>query len=99
MQTITFNYLYRDRSNYKNFGSVDFSNPKEIPIAEIEATITSNLTDSEFFVAEDWGMPTLYFDEWTEDDHNWHEFLNIEVKENEDMSLSITQLLNRIIVK
>jgi hypothetical protein len=99
MQTITFNYLYRDSSNYKNFGSVDFSNPDKLSIEEIEAIIKLKLIDGEFFVAEDWGLPTLYFDEWTEDDHNWHEFLNIEVKESEDKNLPITELLNRITPK
>jgi len=99
MQTITLNYLYRDSSNYKNFGSLDFYNPDEMLIEEIEAIIRSRLIDGEYFVAENWGLPTLYFDEWTEDDHNWHEFINIEVKENVNESLPIRQLLNRITPK
>lgn len=99
MQTITFNYLYRDSSNYKNFGSIGFTNPSNIPIQEIEAIIKSRLIDGEFFVAEDWGLPSLYFDEWTEDDHKWHEYLNIEINESADESLPISTFLNRIIAK
>ncbi|WP_116790243.1 hypothetical protein [Flavobacterium psychrotrophum] len=93
MQAITLNYLYRDSSNYKNFGSVNFSNPTNISIEEIETAIQSNLIDGEYFVAEDWGLPTLYFDEWTEDDHYWHEFLNIEITEIQDEFISISLFL------
>ena len=96
MQSIIFNYLYRDSSNYKNFGCVDFSNPDNIPIEKIEAAIQSNLIDGEFFVAEDWGLPTLYFEDWTEDDHKWHEFTNIELKESTKELISISDFLNRI---
>lgn len=99
MQTITLNYLYRDSSNYKNFGSANFSNPDNIPIEEIEIIIRLNLIDGENFIAEDWGLPTLYFDEWTDDDHNWHEFFGIEVMESQDENVSINEFLNRITPK
>lgn len=75
---IKLNYLYRDNSNYKRFGNVVFSNPNNIPLESFKEKLLRNLIDGEFFIAEKLGLPTLFFDEPNEDDHQWHEFESIE---------------------
>jgi hypothetical protein len=60
---IRFEYLYRCAGNYKEWGEVLLSNPEHRPLDELEAEIRSNLIDGEFFIAEQIGIPTLYFDE------------------------------------
>lgn len=95
-QGVKFNYLYRDGSNYKNYGEVIFTNLTSIELDLIREIIVSNLIDGEFFVAKEWGLPELFFDSSNEDDHGWHEFHSIEVtKDNSDVG-SIEELLNRI---
>lgn len=32
LKLVRFNYLYRDGSNFKRWGSVDFSNPEQLTI-------------------------------------------------------------------
>ena len=74
---LVFDYLYRDASNYKAFGSVWLSGT----LTEAERTeLVECLDGSEFFVAEQIGVPPLYpalFEDGggpTEDDHAWHMF-------------------------
>jgi hypothetical protein len=74
---LVFDYLYRDASNYKAFGSVRLTGI----LTEAERTeLVECLDGSEFFVAEQIGVPPLYpalFEEGggpTEDDHAWHMF-------------------------
>ena len=92
---ILFEYLYRDAGNFKNWGEVIFSNKSNIPLAEIETEIRTNLIDGQFFVAEEVGVPTLYFDERTEDDHGWHEFDGVE-ETNRTGGIEITEFLNSL---
>jgi hypothetical protein len=83
---LKFNYLYRDAGNYKEWGSVVFSNPKQIDIKQIENQIKEKLIETDFFIAKDWGIPSLCFAEWDDDmDHIFHEFDSIELtSENPD---------------
>ena len=74
---LVFDYLYRDASNYKAFGSVWLTGT----LTEAERTeLVECLDGSEFFVAEQVGVPPLYrvlFEDGggpTEDDHAWHMF-------------------------
>ncbi|MFL9844177.1 hypothetical protein [Flavobacterium rhizosphaerae] len=99
MPNIKLNYLYRDASNYKQYGSVVFANTNNIAAKTINNIIKSNLIDGEFFVAEAWEIPVLYFDNIIDADHNWHEFQNIEVTAEMPYSnLEIENLLNKILV-
>jgi len=96
---IKFNYIYRDASNYKQYGSIFLSNPNNISVTLIENIIRKNLIDGEFFVANKWGVPPLFFDMKNEDDHEWHEFENIEITEEPPYSgLAIEDLLDRILL-
>ena len=74
---LVFDYLYRDASNYKAFGSVWLTGT----LTEAERTeLVDCLDGCEFFVAEQIGVPPLYpalFEDSggpTEDDHAWHMF-------------------------
>ena len=72
---LAFDYLYRDASNYKAFGTVWLSGS----LSETErAELVSCCDDGDFFIAEQVGVPALYgalFSDGggpTDDDHAWH---------------------------
>jgi hypothetical protein len=72
-------YLYRDYSNYKNWGEIIFENPENISIGTIENQIRECLIEGEWFYAHEWEIPDLHFKTWNiEDDHCWHEFADVE---------------------
>jgi hypothetical protein len=94
---IKYNYIYRDYSNYKNFNSVIFANPNNVPIQEVEKLIRENLIDGEFFNAQEVGLPLLFFDDKTEDDHQWHEFESLETtNETINIELKIEDIIERL---
>lgn len=75
MPNICFEYLYRDASNYKNWGEVIFPAEHDLDLVELESKLREALLDKTFFDAEKAGLPTLYFDNWHESqDVTWHEF-------------------------
>jgi hypothetical protein len=81
---IRFKYLYRDASNYKQWGSVIFSNPEHIPIDEIDRLLKSNFEEKCFFIAHQAGLPELfiYDDEpISSEDHCYHEYDSVDVIE------------------
>ena len=82
-----FEYLYRDASNYKVWGEILLSGtPSQ---NDIEALLAS-LESSEYFVAEQVGIPALYQELWelsdgpTSDDHALHEFVALRVASEDD---------------
>lgn len=83
---IQLNYLYRDGSNYKNYGNAIFSNPDNISSEIIEKSICSRLIDGEYFIAADWELPELFFEQPNQDDHGWHEFQSIELTQSNPTS-------------
>jgi hypothetical protein len=95
---IRFNYLYRDGGNYKQYGSVVFSNPHHRALREVEQSIRSALIDGEFFNASRWQLPDLREQEWDDEmDHDWHEFESVEEIEGDGKTYpSIEDLLHRI---
>ena len=53
MDCVRFNYLYRDGANFKRWGEVLFSNPKEISLKNIEARLLrAFLPDSQFIAGQ-----------------------------------------------
>jgi len=76
---INFNYLYRDADNFKQFGSVIFSNPNNLSVVEIDNILRSRLIDEEYFNHVKFGVPSLFFKNRSVDDHNWHEYENVEM--------------------
>jgi hypothetical protein len=76
---INFNYLYRDASNFKQFGSVIFTNPNNLSIEEVNSILLYKLIDGEYFDHTKFSVPSLFFKDRNADDHNWHEYRNVEM--------------------
>lgn len=93
---IKLNYLYRDYSNFKQYGSVVFENRNDIAIEELTAIIETHLIDGEYFSVDQWNIPNLFFETRTEDDHGWHEFQNLELVEEDADYGDIKNFLARI---
>ncbi|MXN92698.1 hypothetical protein GR160_15825 [Flavobacterium sp. Sd200] len=61
--------------------------------------IKKELIDGEFFEAEKWGIPQLFFDKLNQDDHEWHEFQSIEITTEPAYSIMlIEELLNKVLI-
>ena len=82
-----FEYLYRDAANYKVWGPLLLlGKHTQEDIAALRACMES----SEYFVAEQVGIPPLYKELWvlsdgpTEDDHALHEFVELRTARQED---------------
>jgi hypothetical protein len=71
-------YLYRDASNYKQHGEVILSNETQRTIEAIDQTIRSLLSDGCFFIARQVQLEERFFAVVNEDDHPWHEFVQVE---------------------
>lgn len=72
---VVFDYLYRDASNYKVFGSAWLAGTLT---KDEQSEIFACCSGGEFFIAEQIGIPALYQGLYehgggpTEDDHVWH---------------------------
>lgn len=69
-----FSYLYRDGSNYKQYGEVILAGvPADLDAAN--AAIVEAANEYEWFIAEQLGLENLRerWDSHYEDDHCWHE--------------------------
>lgn len=72
---IEFFYLYRDAGNFKNFGTVVFTNKNQISLEKLNEMIKQKLIDEMYFDAFNASVPSLFFDDYDEElDHDWHEF-------------------------
>jgi len=92
LQNIKINYLYRDASNYKQFGSIVFTNNSGLGLNHVEKILRGRLIDGEYFSALQWGFPELFFHTSTADDHEWHEWWGIEFTD-EKSNLDIEGLI------
>ena len=71
---IELTYLYRDAANYKNWGTVVFSNTQDMTLSDIESAARRGVIDGAWFVAQDVGLPDLRPEDWDDEiDHDWHE--------------------------
>jgi len=74
----TFEYMYRDASNYKAFGTILLTGG--VTQADVKK-LTDCFENYSLFVAEQVGIPVLYEQLYqysngpTDDDHAYHEFL------------------------
>lgn len=80
----SFDYMYRDASNFKAFGTVILQGSVSAADQEI---VKDRLCGSEFFIAEQVAVPPLcselyrWSDGPTVSDHCWHEFVGFrEIK-------------------
>ena len=78
MTNIRFIYLYRDASNYKQHGEVILSNETQRTVEEIDQQVRSHLSDGSFFIAQQVHLEERFFAVVNEDDHPWHEFVQVE---------------------
>ena len=75
-----FEYLYRDADNYKAWGFLRLTG--QVTSADVD-TLRKCLEGSEFFIAEQVGIPPVYAELWgasgrsTDADHVWHEFFEL----------------------
>ena len=82
---VKFEYVYRDASNYKNYGRVWLEGTLS---AEEREEIVSGLDARVFFVAEQIQIPVLYEALYkysggeTTSDHCWHEFFELSSDAN-----------------
>jgi hypothetical protein len=102
LRNIKFIYLYRDSSNFKDWGEVVFFNEKEMDIDSISKDIIRHLDSGVFFVAEKISIPPL--DLYKEECPSWcniwfHEYSDIEFTEerptdtqNRDFSVFLKEL-------
>ena len=94
---LSFNYLYRDGGNYKQFGKKLFTNPNHLPVEIIEKMIRKNLIDETFFYADKFNVPSLFFDCLNIDDPTWHEFKGLlQTDELPDTDCTIEEFLTAI---
>jgi hypothetical protein len=71
-------YLYRDASNYKEWGRTVLAGP---PSDGLQERLIAALLGGEWFIAHEVGLPSLYLFEHgepTRDDHIRHEFSGVE---------------------
>jgi hypothetical protein len=91
---LSFNYLYRDGGNFKQFGKKLFTNPNHLQIEIIEKTIRKNLIDETFFYADKFNVRSLFFDCLNIDDPTWHEFEDLlQTDELPDTDCTIEEFL------
>lgn len=82
MSNITFNYLYRDGSNYKKWAEVVFSNVDGLPAELITRQLRESFLEDGLFIAHQVRIPEVFLAQeysLTEDDHCFHEFADAEV--------------------
>jgi len=102
MNSIRFNYLYRDGSNYKSWEEVVFSNPEQLTLGEIETRLIDAFLPDKLFIASQVSIPEKFLflnGKFTEYDHCYHEFDSVEVCESistDSLKLSITDFLRDV---
>lgn len=94
MNTV-FNYLYRDGSNYKRWGSVVFAGTITDVLTQ---RFARSLESGEFFIADQLRLPEIFPDTWPiyADDHCWHAWAGFEATDsspNDPESRTIEQFV------
>lgn len=77
-----FEYLYRNASNYKQWGAVVFSG---VANEAIERRLAATLESFEYFIADQVRVPELFFQDGLapDEDQCWHEFSGLELTTEE----------------
>ncbi len=97
---IKFEYLYRDAGNYKNWGSVVFSNPDHCSTRMLHQKVSDLLIDQQYFYADKVRIPDLHFSDNDSDlDHAWHEYDSFSVTDEpltDSDSRTVLEFINKI---
>jgi len=98
MPNIKFNYLYRDGANCKNYSFIIFNNPNKLSIEALLKIIKLKLIDENWFYANQWNLPELYFSGFNPYvDPTWHEFESIEYTEEEaPEEITLTEFISLV---
>lgn len=97
-----FKYLYRDAGNYKEYGSVIFSNPDNMLPETAEKILRECFLEGCLFIADQLGIANhfLYIrGDASSDDHCFHEFEHVEATlepPNDSMGRSITRFIRTV---
>lgn len=95
--------MYRDAGNFKNWGEIVFSNPRDVPLNILSTNTKQALLDELYFDASTVGVPDLFFNDFDEDlDHEWHEFESLDLVDSTPTDLqerSIEIFLSKLIEK
>lgn len=81
-QTIKFTYLYRDAGNSKAWHEVVFSNPNDLPLADIDNRLVKAFDMGCLFVADQIQIPEVFLfanGDVIAEDHCFHEFYSVEL--------------------
>ena len=94
MNTV-FSYLYRDGSNYKQWGSVVLAGAIADALTE---RFARSLESGQFFIADQLQVPEVFPDSWPiyADDHCWHEWAGFETSDyspNDSLSRTIEEFV------
>lgn len=74
---IRFEYQYRDGSNYKQQGHVNFDNATGMTVEEIDDRLRDAFDSGEDFIARQIDIPEVFFSGFDEDDGCWHEYTGV----------------------
>jgi hypothetical protein len=96
---LQFNYLYRDRGNYKKWSHVVFSNPDSLTIEDVGQILRGCFLEDVLFIAAQVRLPEVFLftrGDATSDDHCFHEFLDVTASSeppNDDRGRSVSEFL------
>jgi len=99
MESVKFNYLYRDAGNYKKWAQVIFSNRERLPIELIARNLKEIFLQVGLFIAHQIRVPDAFLfgkGDANSDDHCFHEFDAVEKSEvapNDQYTRSIGQFV------
>jgi hypothetical protein len=97
---VKVHYLYRDAGNFKQFGTVVFSNRRELPADQIIRDVESHCEEGIYFDVSAVGLPPLYFEAYNPAlGHDWHELESIELcseAADDDKGRDISDLISRL---
>jgi len=97
---IQFFYLYRDTGNYKQFGSVIFSNAKGLALENIDQRIRESLISETYFYTRESEIPSAVFPDITDLDPTWHEYEKVALSnETPNDGRSIDEFVEMIKIK
>lgn len=97
-----FEYLYRDASNFKVWGSVLLQGH----VTTEDALLIQQCCDAgEFFIAEQLGLPPLYAELWalsdgpTREDHAWHTFHSLRPARTEEVTVPVFDMVENFLAR
>lgn len=100
MKNIQLDYLYRDEGNYKDYGSVIYSNPNKLSIEHVVKIIDQHLIEGTWFDPDKWHISRFSFhrvNAFGIDDYLWYEFVELSYTNASANGGCIEHLLEKIV--